>query len=350
MSWKSLVLLTLCLTACPQTPVDDTGVDDTGTSDDTGDSETGDSETGDTEPQEFVRIVTWNIQAVSPKGTTAYTSALAILQRLDADVVALNEVSDNDDMLNLQDLAADAGYSAVIVPSGNPFGTLRNAILSRRPVSSQHFYDGATLSGDSEANDMTRYAVHAQVHIDEWDQDVHVIAQHWKSGFEDVDEFRRVVDSRRTAQAALLQNPATAWVVVAGDVNAQPQDQPEFPATFTAYPSADLPFDYWLGSDLYTPLTGGGLANHTFAPLTDAGLSIEDAKQPDGSSATRPASGRRLDYLFTSPAIPTASKSEVFDCADDDVGVGRPKAGSPLSERDCFQSSDHLPVFLDLIR
>ncbi len=56
-----------------------------------------------------VRIATWNVQAVGDPGTVQYDAALAILERIGADVVGINEVSSNADTTNFEQLALDAG-------------------------------------------------------------------------------------------------------------------------------------------------------------------------------------------------------------------------------------------------
>ena len=81
-----------------------------------------------------VRVATWNIETVGAPGSTEYEAALNVLNRIDADIVAVNEVASSADSANLSALAADAGYASVVVPSSNPFGADRNAILTDLPV------------------------------------------------------------------------------------------------------------------------------------------------------------------------------------------------------------------------
>ena len=80
-----------------------------------------------------MRIMTWNIETVGSAGSIEYQAALAVLARIGADVVALNEIASLADTANLEQLATQAGYPHLVYSSGAPFGSDRNAILSRHP-------------------------------------------------------------------------------------------------------------------------------------------------------------------------------------------------------------------------
>jgi hypothetical protein len=134
--------------------------------------------------------------------------------------------------------------------------------------------------------------------------------------------------------------------VLMGDVNADSRDGPQTPAVFTA-PPAGLPADFVTGADILTLLASGGLPNDPFQPLTNLALML-DAKQVDGDYATRPASGRRLDYLFASPTI-YLQGAQVYDCGDEGKMGSLPLDGEPLPVATCPLASDHLPVFADLV-
>jgi exonuclease III len=70
----------------------------------------------------------------------------------------------------------------------------------------------------------------------------------------------------------------------------------------------------------------------------------------DGSLATRKASGRRLDYLLTSPTLTRrCPATQVYDCADEGRPGGLPLSGAPLAAPVCTLAADHLPVYADLI-
>ncbi len=116
-------------------------------------------------PFTTVCIATWNIETVGAPGSAEYEAALDVLERVDADLIALNEIASSSDSANLTLLAADAGYSSVVVPASNPFGADRNAILTDFPVLSQTINTSADLSGDPSANDISRLLVEVTVDV-----------------------------------------------------------------------------------------------------------------------------------------------------------------------------------------
>jgi endonuclease/exonuclease/phosphatase family metal-dependent hydrolase len=285
-----------------------------------------------------VRVATWNVLGLGRPGSASFNAVKAVLARIDADVVGLNEIGE-DEASALATLASDLGYSQVLRPPTNPFGPERNAILSRLPASLDA-PTSATLSGDRAANDVTRLPVRAVIPLPEVNRELTVVGQHWKSGFDLVDRFRRAVDASRSAQAARGD-----LVVLMGDVNAEPGDMPEDPPVWKYRPQG-LPGEYRLGSDLEAQLAGSGLPNDAFAPGTAAGLVWLPARQVDGREVTRPSSGRRIDWIFVSDEV-SAAPSEVYDSTDEGKG-GLPKSGE-VPARDASElASDHLPVFADL--
>ncbi len=334
----TLALALALLGGCPPTG-------DTADTADTGD--TSDTDTADTAAptERWFRVATWNVATLGSQGDPEYEAAKRILGRIDADVVALNEIGTDADVHNLADLADELGYASVVVPSYNPFGTLRNAIISKRAPTGSAWPDSAELSGDLSANDVTRLPVLVE-HAITGVGTLTVVTQHWKSGWFDDDEFRRMVDSRRTVQAAARGNPQTSWVLISGDVNAEVDGPAETPTRFHSLPSS-MPGGYFLGEDLYDEMTSGGLVNDAFQPLYDGGYDVVDMTQRDGTTATRPESGRRLDYIFASAGAPSGWRAEIFDCNDQSL-PGLPMAGDPITASSCRLASDHLPLVIDL--
>ncbi len=100
------------------------------------------------------------------------------------------------------------------------------------------------------------------------------------------------------------------------------------------------------GSDIRAQFTRGGLPNKPFQPMTNLATML-DAKQVDGDYATRPASGRRLDYLFASPLI-SLQGAQVYTSTDEGKLGSLPLEGQPLPAPTSALASDHLPVFADL--
>ncbi|MBT3222594.1 MAG: hypothetical protein HN348_26260 [Proteobacteria bacterium] len=306
------------------------------------DVDTDDGEVGSEKKTSTFRVVTWNIESVGSTGSTQFQAAQSILQRLDADIVGINEVDDIDKSY-LEQLAENLHYNYVLIPSSNPFGSLRNALLSRFEFVDSKIHTSAALSSDNDANDLTRLPVSAVLDLPNTDKNLAVVVQHWKSGFDDSDEFRRAIDGQRTAQAALTWNAELA--IVMGDVNAQVDDMPDSPSNFGAIPSG-TPYSYWLGADLYSLLDSSGVPNSPFAPFLDAGFVTVEASQLDGRTGTR-ESGRRIDYLMVNPALAAATiDAEVYDSRDESFG-GLEKWGEPLERATSAEASDHYPVFAD---
>ena len=175
---------------------------------------------------------------------------------------------------------------------------------------------------------------------------LHLAVSHWKSGSSNTDEYRRAIESRRMTQVADRFVSQGEPFVVMGDINADIGDGPQTPAMFTSIPTG-LPTSFVTGADIKSLLFGNGLPNDPFGPLT-ALATLLDAIQLDGTDATRPSSGRRLDYLLVSPALATTSV-QVYDCSDEHLPGGLPLHGSPLPASVCPTASDHLPVLADLV-
>lgn len=302
--------------------------------------------------QTTVRVATWNIETVGSPGSVEYDAALEILARVDADVVALNEIASAADALHFASLASDAGYPHHASTSGAPFGSDRNALLSRHPFASPAVeHSAADLSGDPAANDITRRILEAVIDVPGSAGNLTVVSTHWKSGTGNDDEFRRVVESHRVAQAIADLDGALDAFVVVGDVNEEADSTPRTPNPFTGLPSG-LPGSFSLGADLTSMLTAGHLSNDPFDPIeADPGVAAQlaPALQVDGSDSTRPASGRRLDYVFVSGALWEGGvDAEVFDSTDEGLSGGLAKSGSALAASTSLDASDHLLVFVDL--
>ena len=290
-----------------------------------------------------VRVVTWNIESIGSPGSTEYDAALQVLDRLDADVVLLQEIQWFDDDHNIAPFAADAGYPHVLDGWPVSFGTDTQLILSRYPFNWTDLVDADDLVPG--ANDFTRATPVAG--IDLGGVELVVASGHLKSGREDDAEFRRVVDAHRTVQALGPFDPDTDLVLFGGDVNDDLLDADDTPSTWT-YAPWGLPSSYELGSDIAALMDGRGLPNDAFTPFEDAGLVILDARQLSGTDATRPASFRRLDYLIVSPALADGATTEVYETQDEGRSGGLPKSG-PVPFLDTEDAADHLPVVADFV-
>ncbi|KAA6183725.1 hypothetical protein F2Q65_14900 [Thiohalocapsa marina] len=292
-----------------------------------------------------VRLATWNVETIGEPGSDQYAAANSVLARLGADIVAIQEVASAADTTYVAQLAVDLGYANVTVAPAGPFGSLRAAVLSDFPITTSGAWSAADLSGDPDANDLTRYILAATVDVTGADDRLSVIVNHWKSGATNTDEYRRAIESTRIGQVVLNIEDGTEPYIVTGDVNEDIRDLPLTPTAFTEIPT-DLPEAFDTGADIETLLSSTGLINDPFTPVTDWAAML-DAKQVDDNYATRPDSGRRLDYLFASANI-AALGAQVYDCADESLMLGLPLVGDPLEATVCPAASDHLPVFADL--
>ena len=300
-----------------------------------------------------LRVASYNVQRLGDPGSPEYQALVEILQRVGADVVMIQEVSGSSEVARVGDLAADAGYGhhCVSETSGTLSGGLRTASLSRVPLVQCISWSAAELSGDQNANDITRdiFEVHARVDPNRavWG----VFTSHIKSGSTNRDKFRRQVEIQRAMQAVsnfMAANPG-APVVFTGDLNEDIGDGPFGQPVFDQAP-AGLPSSYELGSDIAFPVV-----YDPFVTITAEGLAVQDASHEDapGDDQTRWASGRRLDYLCVDlHAGPEGT--EVYDACDDN-GVDDPppgnflaKTGSPLACGREQEASDHLDVFADV--
>jgi endonuclease/exonuclease/phosphatase family metal-dependent hydrolase len=292
-----------------------------------------------------LRIVTWNVETIGEPGGIQYEAADAVLTRLGGDVVAIQEVASAADTTYIAQLAVDLGYANVTVAPAGPFGSLRAAILSDFPLLTSGAWSAADLSGDPDANDLTRYILSADIDVTGAGDNISVIVNHWKSGGTNTDEYRRAVESTRIAQVIVGIDDVTQPYVVMGDVNEDIGDGALTPAVFTEIASG-LPTAFVTGADIATLLNTTGLLNDPFGPVIDWAVLL-DAEQVDTDDATRPASGRRLDYIFASANLSTDGV-QVYDCADEALGLGLPLVGDPLEPAVCASASDHLPVFADV--
>ncbi|HMV68543.1 MAG TPA: endonuclease/exonuclease/phosphatase family protein [Myxococcota bacterium] len=301
---------------------------------------------GDTRESSRLRIATWNVEGLDAPGSIRFEAVRAILDRLDADVVGLNEI-DVDARDNVRELAEDLGYDVVVVADDSQFGEAGNALLARIELVASELPTAAELSGDPSAFDVTRRPVVGTFRVPVSGQSLTVVSQHWKSGdFDDIDVFRRSVDAIRTAQA-IGRHLAADMRVVMGDANAELGLVPAGPERFTSQPPG-APFSFRLGSDVADLLAGDGLLNDAFGPIEAQGLSAIGAVQRDGEPATRPDSGRRLDYVFVNDAVAGSwVRSEVYNSRHDAL-PGIADGGDPVGFNDSNHASDHLPVLVEL--
>ena len=304
-------------------------------------------------PAADLRLATYNTEGLGAPGSSAYVTLSEILARIDADVVMLQEINP-EDVAQVGALAAELDYpfDCVSTVSGTLSGGLHTAALSRFPLDACLSWSAAELSGDPQANDITRDIFEVHVDVDglaPWG----IFTVHLKAGGTDTDKFRRQVELARVTKALErfhLLHPGSPRVLT-GDHNEDIGDGPFGSPTFFVLPPG-LPQTYHLGSDITFPVT-----YDPFVTLAADGVHPLDAFHEDEPTddSTRWVSGRRLDYLIADPHVVKLG-TEVYDaCNDNNVddpppGYWLPKAGFPLPCGTEKVPSDHLAVFGDLDR
>ena len=296
--------------------------------------------------QQPLRILTWNVEVLDDPGTPQYQAAADILARIDADLVALQEIAGADDVEALAELAFALGYPYLAVSPGGRFGGLRTALLSDLPLLDAVAWESPELSGDPAADDLTRHPFEVTVDLPETDADLRVLINHLKSGSGNDDEFRRAIESYRLTQIVDRIGTEAPYIIL-GDLNADRGDDPLTPSSFTELPSG-LPQSFETGTDIDAKLLTTGLLNDPFLLLGTVAY-VVPALQLDGTDATRPESGRALDYVLVDPQTERGpAAAQIYDCDDEGLAGGLPLAGLPLPNETCDLAADHLPVFADL--
>lgn len=299
-----------------------------------------------------LRVATFNVQSVEGDQSEGYEALAAIVRRIDADIVCLEEVLFYEDD-RLSALALDAGYTRVIQANPPPSigGDFTNACLSRELLTLEGSYTGGELGSDPNANDVGRdiLVVRADLSSDDETCGVGIVDLHLKSGQEPLDWFRRQIEAERVVQAVERYRAAHPGepMVIMGDLN-ETIDDPALGHVFSAAP-AGLPASYRLGSDIAFPLT-----YQPFETLQALGFAVADATQEDTQGAYETwADIVRLDYvlydgleLFADEVYNACRDNGVDDAPD---GNWVPKEGEALSCALSEQASDHFPVLVDLV-
>ena len=294
-----------------------------------------------------LRIATYNINDVGADGTDERIALEAVLHRIDADIVCMQEVYYAGSE-RLQGLAGGLGYERIFQAETSPAigGDWTNACIARIPVTLVESYTASELSNDGSANDLGRdiLVVRAEPEPGCF---VGVFTVHLKAGNQPTDVFRKAVESERLVQAIekyRITRPEDALVVL-GDFNEQITDS-GLGTQLTEVPS-DLPESYRLGADIEMPLI-----YHPFERLASLGFSVAEATWEDSGLTATWNETSRLDYVFYGQAI--LEGAEVYNSCedngidDDPPGGWLPKQGEPLACDTSRAASDHFPVFVDL--
>lgn len=295
-----------------------------------------------------LRVATFNIREVGAVGTGQYEALVAVLTRIDADVVCVQEVAFGE-AGRLETAASEAGYEEVVLAEPSPAigGEISNACLSRMPMTLVESFTGSDISSDASANDVGRDILGVEV-APAPDCRFRLFTVHLKAGQDDPDRFRRQVEAVRLGQVLELsrRQAPDALEVALGDFN-ESLDDGALGTVFSSIPF-ELPGSYELGNDIELPLT-----YDPFEPLRRRGLTRVDARQEDSADESTFRGGAQLDHVWVRGA--RAREAEVYNgCRDNGVddapeGGWLPKAGEPLSCQLSEAASDHYPVVVDLI-
>ncbi|MCC7293944.1 MAG: endonuclease/exonuclease/phosphatase family protein [Phycisphaerales bacterium] len=291
-----------------------------------------------------VRLATFNIENFSARpGSEQFEAAAAILRRVGADVVTLQEMNDEAAFIELAE-ATDYPHRAIASTSNAIDSLRRPAILSRYPIRTWRTFTARDLSGDPLARDLTRNFVVAEIDVADGAPPLVAISNHWQSANEDAQEFQRSIESLRAMQVTALHDSRSVPYFLGADMNADISEPSPTPLWFTSLPPG-LPGTFRLGSDIAFPVR-----NSTFEPFLSGTGEQEihrvEAFQLDGQYATH-ENRFRLDYLWRSAAVIVVG-AEIYDSRDEDLGGGLAKYGAPLPPETSRTASDHLMVFADV--
>jgi endonuclease/exonuclease/phosphatase family metal-dependent hydrolase len=310
-----------------------------------------------------VRIATFNIE-YGPEApqTPDYAATKAVLGRINADIVAFQEIFNDGRTNRVPDwrkMAAELGYPYEVVAEENDWraGYLYLGYYSRFPMQTK------SVNSPAPASEMSRVPLRAVVQVPGAAKPLVLWNMHHKAGPAASDQFRRAVEAYRIAQdinAYCASNPTHDELVVLGDLNddfsgAATQLQSFGIADFEAFRSTSLPTTYVLGADLDALLRGPRLPYSVFPDdrysQAGGGLHRLDLRQQDGTNRVTRGS-RTLDYIFVSAALRDsplgAPRGEVYNSQLDAAFGGLPKAHSPLDSGTSRAASDHLAVFADI--
>lgn len=304
---------------------------------------------------EKLRVATYNVEGIDVS-TAGYTSLVDVLKRMNADVVMIEEVDGSTEATQVAALATAAGYghSRVANAASSLTGGLRNAVLSKYPITSHVSWTSPAISGDPSANDITREILQVTVSVPQVCQPVAFFVVHLKASSTSTDKFRRAVEILRLKK--VIENYKNAnpahHIVLGGDFNDDVGDAP-FGNTFNSQPSG-LPASYDLGSDISFPVVYDPF--NTIAAIGGLALQFLDSTLEDCSTCylTRAASGRRLDYVWTpfnTIRLGDETYSSTVDNGVDDAAIGNfmRKSLTPLASGASASAADHYPVFGDLL-
>lgn len=309
-----------------------------------------------------VRVATFNIEnGPDASDTTDYKATKAIVQRINADIVAFQEV-DRNKTNNWRQMATELGYTNVHLGTIDSSGGLLG-FFSRFPLVATN------LSSVSPANEFTRRPMRVVVQVPGaarplvmWN--MHHKADDFTPTNTPANQFRRAIEAHRIVQdinAYRSNNPTHTNLVMLGDLNenifgtnsetlgqTNTAHQPvQFSqAEYTALRSNTVVFasSYQLGADITFPVPYRTFPDNRYGA---AGLQRLNLRQQNGTwTGTRGGRYVALDYILVSTNLTNGFKGEIYNSEHEPAGLS--KAGSPLATNTSELASDHFAVFADI--
>jgi endonuclease/exonuclease/phosphatase family metal-dependent hydrolase len=276
---------------------------------------------------------------IGPAGQEDHDKVREVLARINADVVALEEIHTADISANdLTPLATSLGYAyRYAAPNSNTFDTsLRVVFLSRFP-----FITSGSIDAPAGFKELTRQHPVVKVDVPGTTKDPTILGVHLKSGTGSDDRFRRAVEMNRVAGYLATQGITSEDnLIILGDFNPSSINK-----TFTALPSG-LPGSFSLGTDLNFPAVPIAYSTNPTAYFTNPIPTKLDPRQLNNSTSTFNTSvttGPAYDFILVSPAIAgRPHPQEIYNSSlDTSNSTGLPKAGNPLAAGSSYIASDH---------
>lgn len=296
-----------------------------------------------------IRVGTYNVRVgVGSPGSTEYNAVYAVLERINGDVMAFQELNTSD-LVNWETMASALGYPYTVTSDTTGLsGDLRTGYMSRWPIL-EYF---SVLSPD-DANDVSRPPFRVVVDVPGTLRPLVLWTLHHKAFSDDKNEFRRAVEARRCTDditSYLQSHPLHTEYVVLGDFNDDVGQAANQVSSFSYLPSG-LPSSFDLGSDVSFPVSYRTFPRDAYASLTPA-MTMLAAYHEDSSAQNTFITYGRIDYIFTSAdlwnSVEGSPRAEVYNADRDDGIGGLPKAGAALPAGTTSSASDHYPVFSDL--
>ena len=169
-------------------------------------------------------------EVIPPKSSEAIKQLTRVIRHLNADVLALQEV-ENEEFLRsmVREHLADMGYRHVIVFPTNSRHGLNLGILSRLPIlnTTNHLFNEMKVAGHNHPRRFARGLVQVKIQATP-NKTLDLFVVHFKARRDSPGDplstnwrAAEAAATRQVIQETLTNNP-DAWIVLAGDMNATP--------------------------------------------------------------------------------------------------------------------------------